>query len=146
MKKLMMLTLALAIGVAMVPSSAFAIDLGINMTSYDGVSNNSSWNTWYHSQEDQEVEPGAVSGQDWDLEGFFYNGTVLNMVGGYDFVNGLAGTTAGDIFLDVAGYDRGHASGYDLVLDLDFIDMAFDVIALDSDTILKYPISPVLSA
>ena len=48
----------------------------------------------------------SVTGQQWDLEGFFLSGSELTMVGGFDFENGeyASGHTylAGDIFIMVA--------------------------------------------
>ena len=74
---------------------AFAISLGTNITIWDGVSSSSDW---HGIQEDQEVEPGCIPGQLWDLEGFFLDGTMLTMVGGFDFENGYGGYQSGDIF------------------------------------------------
>ena len=60
-------------------------DFGTNITisdlNYDGTA-------WHGDYEDQEVEPGVTDGQQWDLEGFYLDGTQLAMVGGFDFVNG----------------------------------------------------------
>ncbi|MHB8764076.1 MAG: hypothetical protein ACYDA8_07030, partial [Deferrisomatales bacterium] len=53
--------------------------------------------------EDQEVEPGCVGGQVWDLEGFFLRGTTLTAVGGFPFRSGHDGVASGDLFLDVDG-------------------------------------------
>jgi len=64
--------------------------------------NSSSSNSWYGTHEDQEVEPGMARSQAWDLEGFFVNGTVLSLVGGYDFKNGAGSGKkfySGDIFI-----------------------------------------------
>ena len=57
----------------------------LNITISDGNYDSSSWNGDY---EDNEVEPGMVTGQDWDLEAFVLNGTWLSLIGGYDFING----------------------------------------------------------
>ena len=114
-------------------ASASLLDGFTNITIYDGTSDEETG--WYGKQEDQEVEPGAYTGQDWDLEGFFIDGTTLAVVGGFDFLNGKDGIGFGDVFIDVNGdADYGPANansgsgyqnvsntfGYDYVLDLDF--------------------------
>ncbi len=76
-----------------------AADYGANITIYDNYAT-ASGNAWYSSHtEDQEVEPNCVTGQSWDMEGFFLKGTKLTMVGGFDFVKGVGGERSGDIFL-----------------------------------------------
>lgn len=121
-------------------STATAGIFGTNITIQD----KNTGSGWYGSQEDNETEPGTLQGQAWDLEGMFLDGTKLTLVGGYDFKNGYGGTTSGDIFIDLNGDARyGTAnsnslrntttkdlSGYDLVLDLNFTTMKFDVIEL----------------
>lgn len=73
-----------------------------NITIYDG---QSTANPWYGPQEDNEVEPGMMTGQGWDFEAYFWNDTTrtLYLVGGFDFINGLTSGnvhyTAGDVFL-----------------------------------------------
>ena len=65
MKKVMT---ALAIGLvalATFPGSALALDLGQNITIPDLVGSGSGW---AGAQEDQEVEPGCLTGQQWDME------------------------------------------------------------------------------
>ena len=128
----------------------------LNITIYD---ENSDSAPWYGTAEDQEVEPGMLTGQEWDLEAFLYEGTTLSMVGGYDFVNGEWGNGRlwkfGDIFIDVNGdleYGDIHGSsdgnhvvqdtfGYDYVLDLDFEHLTYDLYQLipeESTTITAY--------
>jgi hypothetical protein len=92
---------------------------------------------WYSDREDQEVEPGCIATQVWDLEGFYLDGNKLTMVGGYNFSNPPAGGLQGDIFIDVDGNAQfGHGNinagltypnnttsnvfGYDYVIDLNF--------------------------
>lgn len=96
-----------------------------NITTYDGLSGSygSQTNTWWNTNEDQEVEPGAAIGQQWDLEGFFLNngtGDVeagsLAMVGGFDFAYGQGDIGSGDIFIDT-DMDNDY---YEYVLDLKF--------------------------
>jgi len=99
---------------------------------------------WYRSgpsdgSEDNEVEPGCVATQPWDLEAFLYDkGTnTLTAVGGFDFIGGYGGYDAGDIFIDTpkinaiygedkyTGSDDGNQNDtfdyqYDYVLDMDY--------------------------
>jgi len=51
------------------------------------------------AREDNEVEGGNVIGQMWDLEAMVFKGGKLYIIGGYDFKNGQAGETPGDVFL-----------------------------------------------
>ncbi|MBU2865329.1 PEP-CTERM sorting domain-containing protein [Reinekea forsetii] len=109
---------------------------------------NHSGTNWYSDREDQEVEPGMVASQVWDLEGTFVDGNVLTLVGGYDFVNGQGQFDSGDLFLSTgtpvygdihSGKSNGNHSeknkyGYNYVLDLDFTTGSFDILAIDSDT------------
>jgi len=127
--------------------NAFAGTLGSNITIPDEWSSGSGW---YGPQEDQEVEPATLTGQKWDIEGFFFDVVIvpgsLSMVGGFDFVNGVPGHAAasGDIFVDLTGdaqYGTGtHAPanynpgdivtdtfGYDFVMDLDFSNLTYTV-------------------
>ncbi len=111
---------------------ADALELGTNITVYDGSS--SQQQGWHGENEDQEVEPGCVATQYWDLEGFFLKGWELQVIGGFDFKNGYDNVQIGDIFIDVDGnYDplattgSGNSNvnsnfGYEYVLDLDFSD------------------------
>ena len=125
-----------------------ASTLGINITIFD---ENSSTQTWHGQGEDEEVEPGMQHGQEWDLEAFFLNSATLSMVGGYDFINGEAGHTAGDIFIDIdndAVYGDIHGTlngnrsvnntfGYDYVLDIDFtnsMNLTYNVYKINETT------------
>lgn len=131
-------------------TGASALSLGTNITVSDKVYSTATG--WYGQQEDNEVEPGNIATQDWDLEGFFLSGTTLAMVGGYNFVQGVTSGghtfTSGDLFIDVDGDAEyglvntnsggAHPSlaindtfGYDFVLDLDFATMTYSVIRLD---------------
>jgi len=117
MKKVMIVAILVLGLVLMSMPAAFALELGANITMYDGSS--STADVWYGMQEDQEVEPNCTTGQSWDLEGFFLNGNILTMVGGYDFANGYENTTSGDIFFDINGdYRAGTApsgNGHEVV-------------------------------
>ncbi len=120
--------------------------MAINITIWDG--NGDGENVLYGG-EDGETEPGMINSQIWDLEAFLLTGTMLTMVGGYDFKNGVGGYTSGDIFIDVTGdavYGDIHDSstagnqvvnndfGYDYVLDLDFDSTTFEIFEIDSSS------------
>ncbi len=136
--------LVLSVIIVVLSSGAFAAGLGTDITIFDKV--NCGTTGWNGVQEDQEVEPGNSTGQSWDLEGFFLDGNVLNMVGGYDFVNGNGGVMSGDLFIDVDGdatygtdtlprTGNGYKNsefdyGFDYVLDFDFEHMTYKVIDL----------------
>jgi hypothetical protein len=95
-----------------------------NITIYDGIGTDNG--------EDEEVEPNMVDTQVWDLEGFFLDGGILSMIGGWDFVTvlnyGGKAYTSGDIFIDIdedAQYGTGQDLsvknfGYDWVIDVDW--------------------------
>jgi len=106
--------------------------------------------------EDEETD-SSVTGQQWDLEAFFWDGSSLTLVGGFDFINGVAVGPrvykAGDIFLDDTGDGEipGHAVtvdpvtgnpvpaggityelfGWDYALDVDWANGTFDVVKLN---------------
>lgn len=69
-----------------------------NITVWDQRGTGTGWHGG--PEEDDEVEPGMVGNQQWDLEAFLLDGKNLSMVGGYNFVGGFGGTTSGDIFID----------------------------------------------
>jgi hypothetical protein len=132
--------IATALGVA---AQASAMDLGYKATIYDGNG---------PVGEDNEVEPGMLNQQNWDMEGFYYNDTtdVLSMIGGFDVVNGEIDpatgdvVTAGDIFLStgtpVYGDIHGQSGpqvvkntfGYDYVVDVDYAAGTWELLSLDS--------------
>jgi hypothetical protein len=136
--------------------NATALGLGTNITIYD---NESSGSPGWHNQgtspgEDEEVEPGNTTGQEWDLEGFFLNGTKLTMVGGYNFLTGADGFRSGDIFIDVDGdaqygvdasgldgldgiKEITNAYGYDYVFDLNVNAETYNLYSLDQDSKLR---------
>lgn len=108
------------------------------ITIYDGRSSGSGW---YGVQENDEVEPGCVTGDVWDLENFLLSGTTLTMVGSYNFVNGTYYQPknktyySGDIFLDTALGTPGNLWGYEYAIDLDFSTLKYNVVKLDSTSI-----------
>lgn len=135
-------------------ANVYALDFGTDITISDK-NFNTFGNPWYTNHEDQEVEPGLSTSQEWDLEGFFLNDTELTMVGGFNFQNGYGGQDSGDIFIDVDGdavYGDIHKNktkgnktvkdtfGYDYVLDLDFSTLSYAVYELtdESTTITSY--------
>ncbi len=140
MKKTMFIAV-LALGlVLMSMPAAFAIELGTNITIYDGSTYGT--NSWYGTQEDNEVEWQSVANQSWDLEGMFLKGTTLSLVGGWDFTNetlhsapsqydrdGDKYYTSGDVFIDVDG-----VSGYDEVFDVAWADGNYTLYKLDADS------------
>ena len=132
-------------------SNAWGLSFGNNITIYDNRSGTCNGHGGYHTTdwwtntgEDQEVEPGMIDAQVWDLEGFFLNGSILSMVGGFDFAGGVYNRghtyTSGDIFLDVDGdasYGGNGSSvrnGYDYVIDLDFVSSTYDVYEITDST------------
>lgn len=147
MKK-MVVVAVLALGLVLMSIPAFALELGTNITKYDGSSSSASG--WYGMNEDQEVEPRCVANQGWDLEGFFLKGDTLTMVGGFDFA-GNTSQPSGDIFLDIDGdYKAGdkpgtdktietvsNSYGYDYALDLDFAKKQYTIYSLDENSQLN---------
>ncbi|OQY18441.1 MAG: hypothetical protein B6I36_06980 [Desulfobacteraceae bacterium 4572_35.1] len=158
MKKISLLTVYALFAIFLsTPTSvkALTFNTGINeITIFDGNSNNN----WYDnvtnssgvSPEDNEVEPGCVRNQKWDLEGFFFEKNILSMVGGYNFKDGVSEIKSGDIFISTTNVNKttGNTSsttgnnelfnnyGYDYVLDLDFNNFTYDVVAIDTDTMV----------
>ncbi len=134
--------LAMALSIAGNATATY-LDGYSEITIYDRESDTSDW---HGSDEDQEVEPDAAPGQQWDLEGFFQNGNSIAMVGGFDFVNGEPSNGAqspiesGDLFVDTtgdAGDSRQGDYGYEYVLDMDFANKSYDVIQLDDNAQLE---------
>ena len=129
-------------------SHAYSYNFGTNITIWDKEGSGSGW---YGTQEDQEVTPNCVTGQVWDLEGFFLKDHELTVVGGFDFKNGYRGWESGDIFIDVTGdvkYGPGtgggynnttvkNSFGYDYVIVLDWNQNKSDWYAIDSNSDVK---------
>lgn len=107
MKKILVLTMTIlmVLGFASISTGAM-LDGTAKLTINDGWYNNTAWHGNY---EDNEVEPPDVTGQIWDLEGFYMKNTTLTMVGGYNFKNGQDGYKVGDIFFDTTGDVRYNA-------------------------------------
>jgi hypothetical protein len=125
---------------------AWALNLGTDITIFDQRERNDY--TWYSGandtrtniNEDNEVEPDMQRNQVWDLEGFFLDGSILSMVGGWDFIDGVDGYsfTSGDIFIDVDGMvnfgvvDNSTAPGmgYEYVIDIDWKNRTYNAFSL----------------
>lgn len=127
-------------------AGAVPVNITISDRSYTGTG-------WYGNREDQEVEPGTVAGQQWDLEAFVLDRNRLTVIGGYDFVRGQDGMRSGDIFIDLTGnvaygadnYSANSADGsfpaqncwgYDYVLDMDFAARTYDIFWINSRSVL----------
>lgn len=111
-------TILTALALSMWSVSALAVSLGTDITYFDNrVDSNADpvLNDWWNGGspdprvngglevgEDQEVEPSASVGQNFDLEGVYLtNAGILSLVGGYDFAAGAGGYLSGDIFIDI---------------------------------------------
>ncbi len=148
MKKSTQFFLFLLLAVFLTAGNVFGITLGNNITIFDGVADGGPWQG---VAEDQEVERNTPYLQEWDLEGFFLNGTTLTMVGGMDFAGGVSGYESGDIFIDTncdaqygvandgSGYgpDTGDNFNYEYALRLHFTgsQYKYDVYELDPTSI-----------
>ena len=128
------------LGVLFIAGASFAsyLDGYTNITIRDaygekGFTSDGSVGPTGQGLEDQEVEPGALAGQNWDVEGFFQSGSLLALVGGWDFVSGdpaYPDIDSGDIFFETDDSN----SGYDYVLDMDFDSGTYSVISGDFET------------
>lgn len=87
-----------AMALSYIPSIS---DLGKEITVNDGIASRGSQLGPY--REDDEVEHGSALGNNWDLQGMFWNGEVLSIVAGFNFVTGEMGSgkhyAAGDLFV-----------------------------------------------
>lgn len=131
-------------------------DLGGSITISDG---NYTRAGWYSNHEDNETEanPYTVQGQDWDLEGMYFNYQQLTLVGGFDFRNGNDYAnhiyTGGDIFIDTNGdaqYTQlnngastlgGSAAGnfgWDYVIHFNSAVTSYSVFQLNSSSVLAH--------
>ena len=115
-------------------SNAAYLDSWDNITTFDGYKATGKY-WWNKTTEDNEVEPGATTGQKWDLEGFFTNDTNnLGLVGGFDFENGEDWVQSGDIFIDTNNDD----SYWEYVIDLNFSDNNYNVYENDGSISYNY--------
>jgi hypothetical protein len=146
MKNILTIVSILVFGVFLTAGNLLANDITIP----DKMGSGTGWNG---AQEDQEVEPGCVGEQKWDLEAFYLDGNSLTMIGGYDFKNGATGNgllfSSGDIFIDVTGDVKygpdadttGYSNstvknkfGYDYVLDMDFDKATYKIYSLNGES------------
>lgn len=109
MKKVSACIVFLALVVFLVPGSAMAIaigDLGTEITIEDGIWSDPAGRGI--ALEDDEVETTSLESQAWDLEGVFWNGTVLSIVGGFDYRLAPGTHAVGDVFISdyVLDFDR----------------------------------------
>lgn len=127
-------------------SNAFALNFGRNLTIYDGETGTDVTKATGQGKENNEAETGMVQSQAWDLEGFYLNGSVLTMVGGFDFINGYGGMKSGDVFfssdaafgspLGVFGSGNGtrdvqNTFGYEFALKVNWATKSFSAFQLD---------------
>jgi hypothetical protein len=127
-------------GITVTAGNANAQPYGNNITIYDGKG---------VGNEDNEAEPGMIQNQSWDLEGAFQKGSILTMIGGYNFKAGNSGYTSGDLFISTTGnYGTpignfgsnatvSNSFGYEYVLDINWSTLAFDVYRLGSSAYTK---------
>ena len=118
---------------------AHGLVLGTEITIPDTLGNDNPTSWYYKLKEDEEVEPNCLTGQVWDLEGFFRNGTWLYMVGGFDFKNGVndpyrSGVhySSGDLFVGTPGVTK-----YDYAFVLDFVSSTYKLYQLNNASLLK---------
>ena len=153
-KALKMMGLLLVAG--LIAGNSFGLvlsDLGSNITISDESPDVSAWGSDPHGpgDEDNEVDYWATQGQEWDLEGFFFDAATMTLtgVGGFDFENGYGGMLAGDVFIDITGDAQIPADipsttsnfGYDYVLDFGWNDgtdaLTYDIIAIADGVVLE---------
>ncbi len=131
-------------------SSVFALSLGTNITVWDQQGNTDTgdstmdYNGIGTGWEDQETEPGTARSEAWDLEGMFLEGTILSLVGQWDFEGGggyASDTydqdgdnqyTSGDIFID-----KDSNGDYDYVFDVDWVGGTYHLYGITSGTYIN---------
>jgi hypothetical protein len=118
--------------------------LGANITIFDKNPASPPGTGIGQGYEDNEVEPGALAAQRWDLEGMFLKNCQLILVGGWDFISGqiVSGKhyTSGDIFIDTNGIvnfgvpgstsTSNAAYGYEYAVQMDYTNLTYKVYAL----------------
>lgn len=122
-------------------SNAYAANpFGTDITINDGRNSGSpGWYTASGNTDDQEVEPGMLIGQKWDLEGFELNGNKLTAVSGFNLRDGYVynNTTyhSGDIFIDILGNNTGvsfNGQTYEYALEINYTASTYDVYSLNT--------------
>jgi hypothetical protein len=122
-KQLLMLA-----GSLFVAGNLFAVPLNlVNITIADGQSAAGYTGTGI-GLEDNETEPGTLHGDVWDLEAFGYDAAShrLDVIGTYDFKNGVQGTTAGAVFVR-AGSTIPGATGWTFAYVLNFANYSYNL-------------------
>jgi hypothetical protein len=109
-----------------------ALDITIN----DGVGWGSVW--YSASRENNEVEPGNIMNQKWDMESFYLTDTSLTMTGGYNFTipQGYGGFRPGDLFVDY-----NNDGDYDLVAVISHAGSTYDVYSLGNTSDVFYGVN-----
>jgi len=123
MQKILKMLFMASMAIFLVAGTSTAVEI----TTWDWAGSGSGW---YGGQEDNEVEPGCITGSAWDLEGMFLIGNTLSMVGTYNFITGQSGMTSGDIFLDTGDDTLGYIHGYDTVLDVNWGSGTYSAVSL----------------
>lgn len=100
----------------------------INITINDGYGTGAGWHS--ANRENNETEPGTIATQFWDMERFEKNGSVLTMIGGYNFTSpaGYGGFRPGDLFIDTDGMGF-----YDYAVVIGTAPSSYNVYAIDDD-------------
>lgn len=138
MKKTSLFIILAFLGFITFAGTASAIELGKNISIYDG---QGAGTGWYGAQEDNEITNGCETGQKWDLEGFYQNGYTLSLVGGFNFKTGEVGSgiryRSGDLFIDIDGNAQYGSSAagsqhaidynYEYVLDIDWVNNRYNI-------------------
>lgn len=168
--RLTVIAAALSGTVASATPFTTAAQLGPSITIADGNAYPSpSGANWYTNHEDNETEyypHNALPGQGWDLEGMYLKDSILTLVGGFNFNEGMAhgGKTyrPGDLFIDVTGdirYTHADNAGtgtsnsgapisnslfnYDYVVSFKYstgsnpVILGYDIFALDGTSLVK---------
>jgi hypothetical protein len=149
MKKIFPICILAAILFFLLAGQSFANPFGINITVLDNMGS---------PGEDNEVEPGDVLAQKWDLEGFYLNGNSLTLIGGFNFLTGgyAGGNTwyhSGDIFISTNPgsvmygnppesnlnniQNQPNVFGYNYVLDMDYATQTYQVFSIGQSALLS---------
>ncbi len=131
-------------------NTSFGLNFGTNITIFDQQSDSSNPSTpssmGYTGLgigfEDQETEPNTLRGEEWDLEGIYLNGTVLSLVGQWDFINGVTsgGTeyTSGDIFIKTGSNRPAPCStDWNYVFDVDWTNGTYELYKIASGNFIS---------
>ena len=139
LSNIVMMSVLAALLVTVSSNASFYEDNGYTqITIHDNDPNETSG--WYGPQEDNEVHPGAATGQHWDLEGYYQKEDSVVMIGGWDFRNGYGSGDylSGDIFIDVDGLGTGpNEYGYEYAIDVNWPSLAYSIVKLDSDSVIQ---------